>query len=127
MSKFGLLHEEEELPSADLERFSEKLAAFAPTAPKHRIDLVASDAAAAAHGFVSREPASIPIPVFPSGRRRRLTPVEPTRHLAIRLTASQYDRFVAYADKHKLTYHDALSRLLDESTDQLLRRDRGAC
>ena len=39
----------------------------------------------------------------------------PTRHLAIRLSASAYNRFVAYADHHKLTYHEALIRLMDES------------
>ena len=42
-------------------------------------------------------------------------PLEPTRHLAIRLVSSEYDRFVAYADRHQLTYHDAISRSLDSS------------
>ena len=120
MNKFGLLDDEdaEENVPEPAATFSEKLASFPSAAPKHRIDVAAMDAAAAPHGFVSREARVVPVPfqVAPS-RRRRLTPAEPTRHLAIRLTASQYDRFVAYADRHKLTYHDALGRLLDHTSD----------
>lgn len=116
MNKFGLLHDEDDQagPNAS-QAFADKLASFPVATPKHRIDLAAADAAAAPHGFVSREPAQpTPVPFTgASSRRRRITPVEPTRHLAIRLTSSQYDRFVAYADKHRLTYHDALGRLLD--------------
>lgn len=124
MSKFGLMHNEEPQDSAaDLARLDEKLAAFPPVSPRQRIDVAAVDAAAAEHGFVSREPASAPPapampgnwPISHSGRRRRIAQTEPTRHLAIRLTLSQYDRFVAYADRHQVTYHDALSRLLDEA------------
>lgn len=116
MNKFGLLHEENDPAPGNTQAFADKLASFPVAAPKHRIDIAAADAAAAPHGFVSREPAPLPpayAPPQPAARRRRFTPVEPTRHLAIRLTASQYDRFVAYADKHRLTYHDALGKLLD--------------
>jgi hypothetical protein len=35
------------------------------------------------------------------------------RHLAIRLPVSQYDRFVAFADRFKATYPEALKKLLD--------------
>ena len=118
MNKFGLMDDPDDDASHVNPSLSEKLASFPAAAPKHRIDLAAADAAAAPHGFVSRDPSSSTntSPTRPL-RRRRLMPVEPTRHLAIRLTASQYDRFVAYADKHKLTYHDALARLLERSPD----------
>ena len=110
MSKFGLEPEEEETqPLSDL---SAKLASFPPVSPRQRLDLAAVDAAAAQHGFVSRE--STAQGYANSGRRRRFGTLEPTRHLAIRLPVSQYDRFVAYADEHQLTYHDALARLLSE-------------
>lgn len=119
MNKFGLLDEDaavEEMTGQP--SFSEKLASFPAAAPKHRIDIAAMDAAAAPHGFVSREVVTSTTPLTTQqSRRRRLSPVEPTRHLAIRLSTSQYDRFVAYADRHKLTYHDALGRLLDNTTD----------
>lgn len=115
MNKFGLLEPEE--PNSE-SRLSEKLSSFPITRQRHELDVEAADAAAARHGFVSRE-ASAPLlsPETTRGRRRRANPPEPTRHLAIRLTEHQYGRFVAYADKHKLTYHDALSRLLDEFSD----------
>ena len=117
MNKFGLMDDDEDLDPATPRSLSDKLASFPAAAPKHRIDLIAADAAAAPHGFTSREPSPyMTAPRAPS-RRRRLAPVEPTRHLAIRLTESQYERFVAYADRHKLTYHDALARLLDRSSD----------
>jgi hypothetical protein len=122
MSKFGL--DDPQDSGADLARLDEKLAAFPPVSPRQRIDVAAVDAAAAEHGFVSREPAAKTPPPTSSvtqwplshgGRRRRIAQTEPTRHLAIRLTLSQYDRFVAYADRHQVTYHDALARLLDEA------------
>ncbi len=113
MNKFGLLREEEEVVAGPSDNFSERLAAIPATSTRHRIDLAAADAAAAQHGFVSRE-ATV---AGQSSRRRRFTPVEPTRHLAIRLTTTQYDRFVAFADRHKLTYHEALVRLLESSPD----------
>lgn len=119
MSKFGLLHDEDvsDEPTAS-ESFAEKLASFPVAAPKHRIDVAAADAAAAPHGFTSREPGPSSAATAPSiSRRRRIVPVEPTRHLAIRLTTTQYDRFVAYADRHKLTYHDALTKLLSQAQD----------
>ena len=117
MNKFGLF-DEEETEVTEAASFSERLASFPPAAPKHRIDIAAMDAAAAPRGFVSREAGpSPPALQLQQGRRRRLSSSEPTRHLAIRLTATQYDRFVAYADRHKLTYHDALARLLDSAAD----------
>jgi hypothetical protein len=105
MSKFGLMDEEE--PS-----LTDRLATFSPVRPRASVDLAAIDAAAAAHGFTSREAG---VAAHPAGRRRRAIPSEPTRHLAIRLTASGYDRFVAYADRQRLTYHEALLELLDRA------------
>lgn len=125
MNKFGLIDDSQEpldTPSSTA-LLSEKLATFPLAAPKHRIDVAAMDAAAAAHGFISREVPNIPIQApSAAGRRRRIVPIEPTRHLAIRLTASQYDRFVAYADRHKLTYHDALAQLMDSNDSSELSR-----
>lgn len=111
MNKFGLMESETERDRNELQDFSEKIAAFPPAKPRPTINLAEVDAAAAPHGFVSRE--AIPLPPT-HGRRRRRISVEPTRHLAMRLAVSQYDRFVAYADQRRLTYHDALAQLLDD-------------
>lgn len=77
------------------------------------IDLAEVDAAAAPHGFVSREAAPVVAEAATPGRRRRAVPSQPTRHLAVRMVKSQYDRFVGYADRYKLTYHDAITKPLD--------------
>ncbi len=111
MSKFGLL-DDDSAPTnvpAPQPSLSDRLNQFRPVERRPVLDVKASDAAAAAHGFVSREVAP------PRIRRRRAPVLEPTRHLAIRLTESQYNRFVAYADRAQLTYHDALAQLLDEA------------
>ena len=115
MNKFGLL-EEGVAESPRAPTLSETIATFPAAKPRTGVDLAAIDAAAARHGFVSRE-ASDSIDNRPQGRRRRAIPTEPTRHLAVRLTASAYDRFVAFADRHKLTYHDALINLLDRAAE----------
>ena len=167
MSKFGLMDSEPEQNEQDSvttqPSLSDRLARFGTVAPRPQVDLAAADAAAAQHGFVSREAApapapqpyaGYPAPAYQGGagypqppqqgyaapgyetpgypgqayagmqgqfgapsrmRRRRNMPMEPTRHLAIRLAASQYDRFVAYADLHRLTYHEALVQLMDEA------------
>jgi hypothetical protein len=109
-NKFGLLDDTEEAEAAG-PSIADKLASFPVVKPRvGKVDLAAVDAAGAAHGFVSREVAAVEEPV---SRRRRAIPAEPTRHLAIRLTNSAYNRFVAYADREKLTYHEALVLLLD--------------
>jgi hypothetical protein len=112
MNKFGLIEDETDNISSEIPSLSDRLSAFPSVRPRLPIDLKAVDAAAAPHGFISRE-ASIPSEEILRSRRRRAIPAEPTRHLAIRLISSQYDRFVAYADRHKITYHEAISRLLD--------------
>ena len=109
--KFGLDDHEEAPPVA--ENLSAALSTFGAVRPRAPIDLPAVDAAAERHGFVSREapaPGSISVG---HGRRRRAVPAEPVRHLAIRLPVSQYDRFVAFADRFKATYPEALKKLLD--------------
>ena len=115
MNKFGLLDDEDaDLDTTRVASISDRIAAFSPVKPRSNIDLVAIDAAAATHGFVSREHSEqTGAPII--SRRRRAVPSEPTRHLAIRLNSRAYDRFVAYADRYKLTYHDALVRLLDST------------
>lgn len=109
MNKFGLLEEKSKAPSGA--SLTDRLASFPPVRSRVSPDLAAMDAAAAEHGFVSRE-VPTQAEIRSAGRRRKAVSAEPTRHLAIRLPASAYDRFVAYADGKKLTYHDALVELL---------------
>lgn len=115
MNKFGLLEDESNEPED--QSLSERLAMFSPVKPRSPLNLAAIDAAAAPHGFISRESTPPAPPVEVRTRRRRHMPTEPTRHLAIRLTDSQYNRFVDYADRHRLTYHEALAQLMDQATD----------
>lgn len=118
MSKFGLLESDSEIGSSQ-QTISDRLAEFSTTRQRHAIDIAQVDAAAAPHGFVSREPkeaqteSASPL----RAKRRRAVPPELTRHLALRLTSGQYDRFVAYADRYQLTYQDALIRLLDVNSE----------
>jgi macrodomain Ter protein organizer (MatP/YcbG family) len=113
-SKFGLPSDDLGTPQVDPQaELTQRLSAFPSAARSAPLALHEVDAAAAAHGFVSREQ-SVRRP-----RRRRIAVAEPTRHLAIRLPESQYNRFVLYADQLKLTYHDALRHLLDQAGVQL--------
>jgi hypothetical protein len=121
-NKFGLVDDPEDQNSP---RPSLDLSSFAPVKRRAPIDLVEVDAAAAPHGFVSREsvPSSI-VADAPSASavampaathtRRRLARAEPSRSLAVRMVVPEYDRFVAYADRHQLTYHEAIKKLLDD-------------
>lgn len=113
--KFGFIPEEEE-PQEDL------ALQFEPTPiqrPTH--SLVESDRLAEAAGFASRERSAPPPPPAPAPaaplaekpRRRRVTREHASRALAIRMTESQFTRFLRYADRHELTYSDAISHLLD--------------
>ena len=101
--KFGFIPEEEEHPQ-DL------ALQFEPT-PVHRPahSILESDLQAEAAGFASRERAA---PVEPP-RRRRVNREPATRALAIRMTESQFARFLRYADRHELTYSDTIAHLLD--------------
>ena len=110
-SKFGL-DDQEEKPDFPEQKID--LSGFSAVRKRLAIDLDEVDAAAAPHGFISRE--AQPKVSQPVGsRRRRAVPPEPARQLAIRLVESQYERFVSYADRYQLTYHDAIRRLLDEA------------
>ena len=121
-NKFGLVDDPEDQNSP---RPSLDLSSFAPVKKRAPIDFVEVDAAAAPHGFVSRE--SVPSSIVgdaPSASavampaathtRRRLARAEPSRSLAVRMVVPEYDRFVAYADRHQLTYHEAIKKLLDD-------------
>jgi hypothetical protein len=110
-SKFGLTDDAEEI----VERQDGKidLSGFAPVQKRPPIDFAEVDAAAAPHGFVSREATPLITGVANKQGRRRATTPEARRHLAVRMVKSQYDRFVGYADRYKLTYHDAIAKLLD--------------
>jgi hypothetical protein len=111
-SKFGLIDDADEVEGRPEGKID--LSGFAPVQKRSPINFAEVDAAAAPHGFVSREaPPVIPEAATTHGRRRRAMPSEPTRHLAVRMVQSQYDRFVGYADRYKLTYHDAIMKLLD--------------
>ncbi len=115
MNKFGLLEDDDaESNTSRATTIGDRIATFSPVKPRGNLDLAAIDAAAASHGFVSRD-SSEQTEASVMRRRRRAVPSEPTRHLAIRLNSSAYNRFVAYADRYKLTYHDALVRLLDST------------
>lgn len=106
VSKFGF-------SSADTneETPDDLLLTFRPT-PINRADssMEEVDRVAEAAGFASREQSR----VAPPTRRRRAVPPEPTRQVAVRMSEALYRRFVQYADKHQLTYQDAIAQLLDE-------------
>ena len=110
-SKFGLIDDPDDVVEQSEGKID--LSGFAPVKKRSPIDLAEVDAAAAPHGFVSREVAPVVAEAASPGRRRRAVPSEPTRHLAVRMVQSQYDRFVGYADRYQLTYHDAIKKLLD--------------
>jgi hypothetical protein len=44
-------------------------------------------------------------------------PSEPKRQLSIMMPVSKYERFVAYADRHRLTYEEVISQFLDRAED----------
>jgi hypothetical protein len=98
---------ENDPPSTETPGIKEKIASFAPVRARPTINIAEVDAAAAPHGFISREPGQ------PRRKRKLAVSNEPTRHLAMRCRASVYERFLVYADKERLHYHDALERLLD--------------
>jgi hypothetical protein len=111
--KFGLMDDADE--SANKAEGKIDLSGFAPVKKRSPINLAEIDAAAAPHGFISREAVPITAVAAPITRRRRAVPAEPARQLAVRLVESQYARFLAYADKYQLTYHDAIKKLLDDA------------
>ena len=102
-SKFGFIPEHEE-------KEDDLALQFEPSPVSRPIhSIVESDRVAEAGGFASRE-RSVPSEKL----RRRRTYREPaTRGLALRMTEAQFARFLRYADRHELTYTDAVCQLLD--------------
>ena len=77
-SKFGLIDDPDDV--VDRSEGKIDLSGFAPVQKRSPIDLAEVDAAAAPHGFVSREAVPVIAESATSGRRRRAVPSEPTRH-----------------------------------------------
>lgn len=108
MASFGLedLPTDQSSASSPRTDLSTRIASFKATSPR-RIDTAIVDAAAAPHGFTSREPAP--------PKRRRVAPREPRpNNMGIRLSDGEKARFVGFADQHKLqNYSEAIVKLLD--------------
>jgi len=77
-----------------------------------RPPLQESDKSAQAAGFTSREPVQRVATGRPTRRRRKQ---EESYALSMRCPASVLERFIAYAEKYRLSYPLALEQLLDES------------
>lgn len=116
MSNFLDLEPEEQKPlepspRSDLKHLLSKVPmATAPT----RLHPEVSDKLAAVHGFASRE-AVQPAKMVGGRRQIRGVPVEETRQLSIRMPLSLYNDFLAYADREKMTYNEAIRALLDKN------------
>jgi len=108
--KFGLMDDADELDEGVDRKID--LSSFAPVKKRSPIDVVEMDAAVAPHGFISREATPGPVE-FVKHRRRTALPRTATRYLAIRMDEPQYVRFLTYANRYELTYHDAIKKLLD--------------
>jgi len=113
--KFGLTDDSDEAPSTSEGKIN--LSGFSPVRKRFPVDLAEIDAAAAPHGFISREAAPKMPDAIVQRRRRHKGPAEPARQLALRLVESQYLRFIAFADRYELTYHEALIKLLDDARE----------
>ncbi len=100
------------------EDLSVRLANF-PSTKSRRIDTEAVDAAAAKYGFISREPAGGRSLL----RRRRVPPKEKRpNNMGIRLSDAEKERFVNFADRHRLpNYADAIVMLLDIAEGKIPR------
>ncbi len=108
MSNFGLpeLNSDNSSSSSAEPDLSSRIANFKPTIPR-KIDTAMVDAAAAPHGFTSREPT-------PAKRRRVAPSVPRPNNMGIRLSDGEKSRFVAFADGHRLkNYAEAIVLLLD--------------
>jgi len=114
MSNFLDLEPEEHespFPPSDLKQMLSKVpVAAAPT----RLHPEVSDRLAAVHGFASRE-AVQPTKMVGGRRQVRGVPIEETRQLSIRMPLSLYNDFLAFADRERMTYNEAIRALLDRS------------
>jgi hypothetical protein len=115
MGDFGLkLDETQKKP----EVAKDLLAGMKPRASsRSNVDLAESDRNAVSAGFRSRE--SVPAVFSDPGNymtpRRRKREPEPTTPLSMRPPRSVHARFRDYADGLKISYPEALEKLLDES------------
>jgi hypothetical protein len=116
MADFGLKSEtnenpEKQKPTIDLTLLSK----IQPRSPSHprSVDVAESDKMAEASGFTSREASPQVEPyIRPKRAKRKLEQLYP---ISMRAPVSVLQRFIAYAEKHHLSYPLALERLLDES------------
>lgn len=107
MSKFGLDDlKEDRTPTDAAEQLSARLSRFpsSTSGSRQNINTAEIDAAAAPHGFVSRDP------IAPRGRRS--IPKEPTKAVGFNLPVSDYERFKAFADRNRVSFQRALGMLL---------------
>jgi len=112
MADFGLKSEEPAVPKPQVN--VSLLSNIKPReAPRPTSHVAESDRAAEATGFTSREPGPKFEPYIRPARRKRKQ--EQTYPLSMRAPVSILQRFIAYAERHKLSYPFALERLLDES------------
>ena len=112
--KFGLGNLVESAAPPDTERnndISSRLAGFPKPAPRVRINPEEVDAAAAPHGFVSREPQ--PPITTNEARGRRKIPKEQTTNVGMQVPDSDYERFRVFANRHGVPFYKALGILLD--------------
>jgi len=82
--------------------------------PKPHLHPDISDRLAVQHGFTSRDHSASPPPSFAGGRRQPRGRAEETKQLSIRMPLSLYNDFLAFADRERLTYNEAIRALLDK-------------
>jgi hypothetical protein len=94
-------------------------------APRGPVNLAEIDRVATSAGFTSREPSAAPPPateLYATPKRKKKAP-EPTTPLSMRLRISVHRRFRDWADDRKLSYPEALEKLLD--ANEVLERLEG--
>jgi hypothetical protein len=116
MADFGLKNDE---PSPAKPHVApDLLASIKPrSAPRPSINVAESDRLAATAGFTSREPSHLavdPREIYGTPRRAKREP-EPMTPLSMKLRRSLHKRFRDFADERKLSYPEALEKLLNDS------------
>lgn len=106
--------EDRDRPSPERSKLRELLASVPTSTPRPHLDPKVSDQLASQHGFSSRDHSSELIGLQDLSRRNpRGASAERTKQLSIRMPISLYTEFLAYADKSRLTYSEAIRSLLD--------------
>ena len=119
MADFGLKREEPAVPKPQVD--VDLISSIKPRESRHPITNIAeSDRVAEAAGFTSREPGPKFEPYIRPARQKRKH--EQTYPLSMRAPVSILQRFIAYAEKHKLSYPFELERLLEESESLAMMR-----